>query len=68
MFWMRVAMGIFRQEPKEREERILELYGMYKSRRFCSSMISLLEAVMETRSSRYDLGSPSNSRVPSPAT
>jgi ribonucleoside-diphosphate reductase alpha chain len=44
MFWLRVAMGIFRLESTEREERVLELYGMYKGRRFCSSTPTLFNA------------------------
>jgi len=44
LFWMRVAMGIFRLEPHDREARVLELYGLYKSRRFCSSTPTLFNA------------------------
>lgn len=44
MFWMRVAMGLFKAEPKDREERVLELYGMYKSRRFCNSTPTLFNS------------------------
>ena len=36
-FWMRVAMGLFLQEPKNREEWVIRLHALYKSRRFCSS-------------------------------
>jgi ribonucleoside-diphosphate reductase alpha chain len=44
MFWMRVAMGLFKAEPKEREERVLELYSLYKSRRFCNSTPTLFNS------------------------
>jgi ribonucleoside-diphosphate reductase alpha chain len=44
VFWLRVAMGIFRDEPGDREARVIELYTMYKSRRFCSSTPTLFNA------------------------
>lgn len=43
-FWMRVAMGLFHAEPKDRERKALELYQLYKSRRFCSSTPTLFNA------------------------
>ncbi|MFN3729047.1 MAG: ribonucleoside-diphosphate reductase subunit alpha [Fimbriimonadaceae bacterium] len=43
-FWMRVAMGIFKHEPGDREARVIELYNMYKSRRFCSSTPTLFNS------------------------
>ena len=43
-FWMRVAMGLFHAEPKDREVRVLELYNLYKSRRFCSSTPTLFNS------------------------
>jgi ribonucleoside-diphosphate reductase alpha chain len=43
-FWMRVAMGLFRKEPKNREEWVLKLYNLYKSRRYCSSTPTLFNA------------------------
>ncbi|MGE9291689.1 MAG: ribonucleoside-diphosphate reductase subunit alpha, partial [Puniceicoccales bacterium] len=43
-FWMRVSMGLFIGEEEEREKRIVELYGLYKSRRFCSSTPTLFNA------------------------
>ncbi len=43
-FWMRVAMGLFLDEKLEREERATALYGLYKSRRFCSSTPTLFNA------------------------
>ena len=44
MFWMRVAMGIFKAERGDREARVIELYGLYKSRRFCSSTPTLFNS------------------------
>ncbi|MCX6945680.1 MAG: ribonucleoside-diphosphate reductase subunit alpha [Opitutales bacterium] len=43
-FWMRVAMGLFLDEPAEREARVTALYDLYKSRRFCSSTPTLFNA------------------------
>ena len=36
-FWMRVAMGLFLREEKNREDWVIRLHALYKSRRFCSS-------------------------------
>jgi ribonucleoside-diphosphate reductase alpha chain len=44
MFWMRVAMGIFVAEPANREERVLELYKLYRERRFCNSTPTLFNS------------------------
>src|SRR6201999_1909516 len=49
VFWMRVAMGVCLGEtagadPAERTARVLDLYGMYKQRRFCSSTPTLFNA------------------------
>jgi ribonucleoside-diphosphate reductase alpha chain len=48
LFWMRVSMGVglgeLSTEPGEREGRVLDLYRMYKSRRFCSSTPTLFNA------------------------
>ncbi|MDP2710043.1 MAG: ribonucleoside-diphosphate reductase subunit alpha [Solirubrobacteraceae bacterium] len=45
LFWMRVAMGVCLAEREgEREARALELYGVYKQRRFCSSTPTLFNA------------------------
>lgn len=44
MFWLRVAMGLFKAEPRNKEERTLELYGLYKSRRFCNSTPTLFNS------------------------
>ena len=43
-FWMRVSMGLFHAEPKDREQRAIELYNLYKSRRFCSSTPTLFNS------------------------
>jgi len=43
-FWMRVAMGLFHAETKDREQRATELYNLYKSRRFCSSTPTLFNS------------------------
>ena len=43
-FWMRVAMGLFKEEQGDRENRVLELYSLYKSRRFCSSTPTLFNS------------------------
>src|SRR5690606_13895716 len=44
LFWMRVAMGLFLDEKGDREGHVLELYGLYKSRRFCSSTPTLFNS------------------------
>ena len=44
IFWMRVAMGLFRGEQGDREARVIELYNLYKSRRFCSSTPTLFNS------------------------
>ncbi len=43
IFWMRVAMGLFKDEDN-REDRAIELYTLYKSRRFCSSTPTLFNS------------------------
>jgi len=43
-FWMRVAMGLFIDEPSNREDWVIRLYNLYKSRRFCSSTPTLFNA------------------------
>ncbi len=43
LFWMRVAMGVFAHEEKP-EDRIIALYNLYKSRRFCSSTPTLFNS------------------------
>ncbi|MFU8781073.1 MAG: ribonucleoside-diphosphate reductase subunit alpha [Kiritimatiellia bacterium] len=44
LFWMRVAMGLFLDEPEDREGWIIQLYGLYKDRRFCSSTPTLFNS------------------------
>jgi ribonucleoside-diphosphate reductase alpha chain len=43
-FWMRVAMGLFHAEKEDREDRVISLYNLYKSRRFCSSTPTLFNS------------------------
>ena len=43
-FWMRVAMGLFIAEEKNREDWVTRLYNLYKGRRFCSSTPTLFNA------------------------
>jgi len=43
-FWLRVAMGLFIDETVEREAKVVALYGLYKTRRFCSSTPTLFNA------------------------
>jgi len=43
-FWMRVSMGLFIEEPKDREDWIARLYSLYKNRRFCSSTPTLFNS------------------------
>ncbi|HET6508054.1 MAG TPA: ribonucleoside-diphosphate reductase subunit alpha [Baekduia sp.] len=46
-FWLRVAMGLGLGEDRDatdREARVLEIYTMYKERRFCSSTPTLFNA------------------------
>ncbi|MCZ6672800.1 MAG: ATP cone domain-containing protein, partial [Verrucomicrobia bacterium] len=44
VFWMRVAMGLFVDEKKNKEEKVISLYTLYKSRRFCSSTPTLFNS------------------------
>ena len=43
-FWMRVAMGLFKNEPENKEEWVQKLYKLYKGRRFCSSTPTLFNS------------------------
>ncbi|WFB36535.1 ribonucleoside-diphosphate reductase subunit alpha [Kiritimatiellota bacterium B12222] len=43
-FWMRVSMGLFLEEPEDREGWVMKLYNLYKSRRFCSSTPTLFNS------------------------
>ncbi len=44
LFWMRVSMGLFRHEEEDTEGRAIQLYNLYKSRRFCSSTPTLFNS------------------------
>ncbi len=44
LFWMRVAMGLFLDEQENREDWVIRLYQLYKSRRFCSSTPTLFNS------------------------
>ncbi|OUV43584.1 MAG: ribonucleoside-diphosphate reductase subunit alpha, partial [Opitutia bacterium TMED102] len=44
LFWMRVSMGLFLNEGDKKEERVVSLYNLYKSRRFCSSTPTLFNS------------------------
>jgi ribonucleoside-diphosphate reductase alpha chain len=43
-FWMRVAMGLFKEEESAREAWVIRLYNLYKGRRFCSSTPTLFNS------------------------
>lgn len=43
-FWMRVAMGLFLREERSREDWVIRLHALYKSRRFCSSTPTLFNS------------------------
>ena len=43
-FWMRVAMGLFKNEEKDKENWVIRLYNLYKGRRFCSSTPTLFNS------------------------
>ncbi|HSJ04915.1 MAG TPA: ribonucleoside-diphosphate reductase subunit alpha, partial [Verrucomicrobium sp.] len=43
LFWMRVAMGLFVRD-EDPTDKIIALYRMYKSRRFCSSTPTLFNS------------------------
>lgn len=44
LFWMRVSMGLMIDEPGNAEDKIIDLYGLYSSRRFCSSTPTLFNS------------------------
>jgi ribonucleoside-diphosphate reductase alpha chain len=44
LFWMRVAMGLFLDESNDRSEKVIDLYRLYKGRRFCSSTPTLFNS------------------------
>lgn len=43
-FWMRVSMGLFKNEETKREDWVIRLYNLYKGRRFCSSTPTLFNS------------------------
>lgn len=43
-FWMRVAMGIFLEDFGDRTTLAIQLYHLYKNRRFCSSTPTLFNS------------------------
>ena len=43
-FWLRVSMGLFIDEPGDREAKVVGLYELYKNRRFCSSTPTLFNS------------------------
>ena len=43
-FWMRVSMGLFIREEVNKEQKVSDLYNLYKSRRFCSSTPTLFNS------------------------
>lgn len=43
-FWMRVAMGLFLEDLGDRTALAIQLYNLYKSRRFCSSTPTLFNS------------------------
>ncbi|MEI6051177.1 MAG: ribonucleoside-diphosphate reductase subunit alpha, partial [Opitutaceae bacterium] len=43
-FWIRVAMGLSLEEPLDREAKVIGLYSLYKTRRFCSSTPTLFNS------------------------
>ncbi len=44
LFWMRVSMGLFIDEQDNAEDKIVDLYRLYSSRRFCSSTPTLFNS------------------------
>ena len=43
-FWMRVSLGLFIKELVNKEDKVIDLYKLYKSRRFCSSTPTLFNS------------------------
>ena len=43
-FWMRVSLGLFIKETDGKESKVVDLYNLYKSRRFCSSTPTLFNS------------------------
>ena len=44
LFWMRVSMGLFLGDSDNRSEKVIDLYRLYKGRRFCSSTPTLFNS------------------------
>ena len=44
LFWMRVSMGLFLDESENRSNKVIDLYKLYKGRRFCSSTPTLFNS------------------------
>ncbi len=44
LFWMRVSMGLMIDETEDPEGKIIDLYHLYSSRRFCSSTPTLFNS------------------------
>lgn len=44
LFWMRVSMGLMVDEKENAEDKIIDLYRLYSSRRFCSSTPTLFNS------------------------
>ncbi|MEM7603347.1 MAG: ribonucleoside-diphosphate reductase subunit alpha, partial [Verrucomicrobiota bacterium] len=44
LFWMRVSMGLMVGEKENAEDKIIDLYRLYSSRRFCSSTPTLFNS------------------------
>lgn len=43
-FWMRVAMGLFKEDDEHKQDWCVRLYNLYKGRRFCSSTPTLFNS------------------------
>lgn len=43
-FWMRVSMGLFKEDNEDKQEWCVRLYNLYKGRRFCSSTPTLFNS------------------------
>ena len=43
-FWMRVSMGLFKEDGEKKQDWCVRLYNLYKGRRFCSSTPTLFNS------------------------
>ena len=43
-FWMRVSMGLFKEDGEDKQDWATRLYNLYKGRRFCSSTPTLFNS------------------------